>query len=59
MTKREFIIKHVAYEKGMIQAWKHIRNACNSCIRAHKKELKTDGLAQLVQMNRHLWKEGK
>jgi len=30
----------IAFEKGMIEAWRHIRSVCNSCIKAHKEELK-------------------
>ena len=59
MTKREFMLQHVAYENGMIHAWKHIRNMCNACIKAHKEELKKDRIIRLAEMNRHLWKDAK
>ena len=39
MTKREFIIQHKAFEKGMIQAWKHIIALANGCVKAHRGEL--------------------
>ena len=50
-TKKEFILEHKAYEKGMIQAWKHIINLCNSCIRAHRLELSKKRIEELVKMN--------
>jgi hypothetical protein len=30
----------IIYEKGMIEAWRHIKTICNLCIRAHKEEIK-------------------
>jgi len=33
-------VKEIAFEKGMIEGWIHLRSVCNSCIKAHKEELK-------------------
>jgi len=32
--------KAIIFEKGMIEAWKHIKNICNLCIKSHKEEIK-------------------
>jgi len=28
------------YDEGTIEAWRHIRNICNLCIKARKEEIK-------------------
>ncbi len=52
MTEKEFIIQHIAFEKGMIEAWVHIRNVCNSCIKVHKEELTKKRIKELVDINK-------
>lgn len=44
----------VAFEEGMIKAWQHTRVLCNSCIKAHKEEIK-----KLKKMKRAQKKGGK
>lgn len=44
-TEIHFIKTHkfeseMGFEKGMIEAWRHIRHVCNGCIKAHKEEMK-------------------
>lgn len=57
MTKKEFTLAHIAEEIAMIKAWIHLRNICDSCIKAHREELRHKRIQQLVEMNRHLWEE--
>ena len=38
--RKKKIEKWFAFEKGMIEAWRHIRHVCNGCIKAHKEEIK-------------------
>jgi len=59
LTQREYMIQHVAYEKGMIKAWQHIRIICNSCIRAHREELTKQRTRQLVEMNSYRCRKEK
>ena len=59
MTENEFILSHIALEKGMIKAWIHIRNLCNSSIKAHKEELSKKRIIELVNMNKHLFTVSK
>ena len=59
LTEREYMIQHVAYEKGKIKAWQHIRIICNSCIRAHREELTKQRTRQLVEMNSYRCRKEK
>jgi len=54
MTEKEFIIAHIASTKGKINAWKHIKVICNSCIKAHREELKKEWIKEFAGMNQHL-----
>lgn len=57
MTRREFIIEHKAYERGKIDAWKHIINTCRMCIKAHREGTTKNRLEQIADINRHLWRD--
>jgi hypothetical protein len=52
MTEKEFILRHIEFEKGMIEAWTHIRDICNACIKSHWKELTKKQIRELVNLNR-------
>jgi len=59
-SKREFILYEKGFEKGMIEACKHISLSCKGIIKDHKKLLRPKELESLADFNRHLWeKEGK
>ncbi len=53
-NEKEFIERHIEFEKGMIKAWRHVRNLCNSCIKTHREELTKKRIKELVNMNQHL-----
>ncbi len=57
ITEKEFTLRHIESEKGMIKAWIHIRNICNSCIKTHREELTKKRIKELVNMNQHLFKK--
>jgi uncharacterized membrane protein len=38
--KPVYYYDRIAYECGMIEAWMHIKVLCNSCIKAHREEIK-------------------
>ena len=42
MTKKEILQldKEIIFEKGMIDGFKHIKNICNACIKAHKESMR-------------------
>lgn len=50
-SKEDFKLYHISRTLGRIEAWKHIKALCNSCIKAHKKELKTERIEELIEMN--------
>ena len=52
MTKKEYILQHIGFERGMIRAWVHVRNLCNSCIKAHREEITKKRIKELVAMNK-------
>jgi hypothetical protein len=52
MTKREFILQHKSFEKGMISAYKNILNHCKVCIKSHKQELTKKRIQELIEMNK-------
>lgn len=56
MTKKEFIIQHRAFEKGMIAAYEGILMNCKMCIKAHRKESTQKRAGEIAEMNKHLWK---
>ena len=62
MTRDEFILKHIAFEKGMIFGLVHQRNFLNMVIKAHRKEATKKRGRQLADMNTRLingkaWRE--
>ncbi len=57
MTKKEFILQHIAFEKGMIAAAVHMRNSLNMVINAHRKEATKKRAKELANMNKHQWRK--
>ncbi len=55
MTRKEFILRHIAFEKGMISGWLHIKKFCECGIKAHREELTKKRIKELVEMNKHLF----
>jgi len=58
LTKREFTIKHKAYEQGLIEGWQHAILLLRGCIKAHKTILKQKEIEAYVAHNKnYMWKE--
>lgn len=55
MTRKEFIIRHIAFEEGMIQVYQDTMDHCRFCIEAHRKELKKERIEEVADRNSHLW----
>ena len=52
MAKKEYIIKHKAYEQGKIKAWQHIILLAQGCIRAHKPLLTRKEIKEICEINK-------
>jgi hypothetical protein len=59
MTRKEFIIQHKAFERGMVSAYKGMMIHAKVCMEAHKEELTRKRLTEVANMNKHLYKSAR
>lgn len=58
-TKREYIIAHKEFERGMIKAWTHAETLLKSFIKAHEELLTDEYLFRYTLLNRDKFEKAK
>ena len=39
-SEKNYLRERIEFERGMIEGWKHVKNLCSHCIKAHRQEIK-------------------